>query len=127
MDVQRINQPSQYRQYRRIFVKFMSFVDGIQYQDEQQFTAEQLRQIAPVHVYRYLCKRAYGSPDPRPDDLPTAARSSTLEYDKKAISFFMPNRKRDWDDNSQTGNPTHSDLVNALFSVIRKKEVRKQG
>jgi len=105
----------------------MSFVDGMDYQEQQHFTTEQLRAIAPLDIYRYMCLRAYGNADPRPEDLPTKVRASMLEYDKKAISYFMPNRRRKWDENSQTGNPTCSNLVNTIFNVIKKKEVRNEG
>ncbi len=83
----------------------MSFVDGVTYGRNQEFTAEQLRQITPLEVYRYLCLRAYGKPDPGPEDLPKLVRSSMLEYDKKAISYFMTSHGRDWHEHTHSGNP----------------------
>jgi len=105
----------------------MSFVDGVTYGKDQEFTVEQLGQVSLLDVYHYLCLQAYRKQDPGPEDHPTAVRSSMLEYDKKAILYFMTSRGRDWDEGTHSRNPTRSDLVNKLFDVVRKKEVRKQG
>jgi len=78
-----INKPKQYCHYKCIFVKFMSFVDGITYRENQDFTTEQLGQLTLLEVYHYLCLHAYGKPDPGPEDLPTAAHSSMPKYAKK--------------------------------------------
>jgi len=51
----------------------MSFVDGVDYQEQQHFTIKQLQAIAPLNVYCYLCLQAYGNVDLRPEDLPMVA------------------------------------------------------
>ena len=53
-------------------------------------------------------------------------RGATLGFDKKAISFFMPNREK-WSVTRAEGNPTQSQEVNALIKRVKKKEARKQG
>jgi hypothetical protein len=50
-----------------------------------------------------------------------------LEFVKKTISSFMPNRNVQWNVESQTGNPTMSLAVNDLIKKIKKAEVRKLG
>ena len=62
-------------------------------------------------------------PLPSADDTPIHARSSTLEFAKKAISSFQPNHLIPWNEQSRTGNPTRSPLVNDLIKRIKKKEV----
>ena len=52
-------------------------------------------------------------------------RSSSLEYRKKAVSFFMLNKKPTWC-NGQ-GNPTKSDAVTDLIKDVKKCEVRRIG
>ena len=69
----------------------------------------------------------YGSPNPTDEDNPTKGRSSSIEFGKKAISYFMPNRLAHWDVQTNRGNPTKSVLVNELIKKVKKKEVRKQG
>ena len=64
---------------------------------------------------------------PGVDANPISARSSSLQYWKKAISFFHPNRLMVWSDGRQEGNPTRSIEINNLIKRVKKKEVRKQG
>jgi hypothetical protein len=64
---------------------------------------------------------------PTADDNPTLKRSSGLEFGKKAVSFFMPNKNTPWNIESETGNPTMSVAVNELIKRVKKCEVRKRG
>ena len=75
-----------------------------------------------------MCK-AYGIPDPGPNDNPTKDRSSDLAFVKKAISYFMPNQIMSWNAlaNSPVGNPTKSIAANSLMKIVKKKVVRRQG
>ena len=50
-----------------------------------------------------------------------------LNYYKKALSYYMPNKLFGWNAISKTGNPTRSIPVNELIKRVKKKEVRKQG
>ena len=116
-------------QYRPSLVKFMSFKDGVNYPKGQQFTRNELAAITPEQLTRWMQLKVYGTADPLPTDNPTEGRSSSLEYAKKAISFYMPNRLMQWNVMAipPTGNPTKSILVNDLIKLVKKKEVRKQG
>jgi len=73
--------------------------------------------------------KAYGTPDPLPDDNPLNGRSSSLEYSyKKALShFFMPNNLMQWNELASVGNPTKSTAVNPIIKRVKKKEVRREG
>ena len=72
--------------------------------------------------------KSYGKESPNLSiDMPTEGRSSSLEFAKKSISYFMPNRLLPWNEQTRTGNPTRSVLVNNLIKEVKKKEVRKQG
>jgi hypothetical protein len=71
--------------------------------------------------------RAYGVENP-PDHMnPIHARSTSVEFWKKAISYYMPNKLMAWNALVQQGNPTRSIEVNELIKKMKKKEVRKQG
>ena len=65
--------------------------------------------------------------DPGVNDMPILGRSSSLQYYKKAISHFMPDKLSPWNVCRQEGNPTRSVVVNNLIKLVKKKEVRKQG
>jgi hypothetical protein len=49
-----------------------------------------------------------------------------LGFDKKAMSYFMPNREK-WRVTRAEGNPTQSQEVNTLIKRVKKKEAQKQG
>jgi len=103
------------------------FHGGIEYPSDQQFTREQLLELGPLDIKRWLANKAYRDPDYnlRRGDRPVYARSSTLEFAKKAISFFMPNRLPAWINGA--GNPTKSVAVNNLLKEVKQFEVRGEG
>ena len=61
------------------------------------------------------------------DDANPIARSTSVEFWKKALSFYMTNRLMPWNEISGVGNPTRSAEINDLIKYIKKKEVQKQG
>ena len=54
-------------------------------------------------------------------------RSTSLDYAKKALSHFMPDRNDKWNHKAQSGNPTQATEVNDVIKYIRRLEVRHQG
>jgi len=60
-------------------------------------------------------------------DIRPQLRSNTIEYYKKAISHYMPNRLMAWNELSNVGNPTRSHQLNDLIKYVKKKEARKMG
>jgi hypothetical protein len=100
-----LNAPSQVRRYHNILLEFMEHKNNTKYHElDKTFTVEELVTITPEHIYRWMCKRVYDKEDPSADDNPTNCRSSSLQYWKKAISYFMPNTAT-WTIDG-TGNPT---------------------
>ena len=113
--------------YHSCLVQLMSFVDGQEYEKDRLFAPETLGELTPVQIKRWMCLKAYGTPDPTQNDHPTEGRSTSLEYYKKALSHYMPNRLTAWNALIQVGNPTRSVEVNDLIKAVKKAEVRKQG
>jgi hypothetical protein len=72
--------------YKPTLIHLMSFVDGVTYKKDQEFTQEQLDALTPGIIERWMKLRAYRTPDPGPDTNPTHCCSSSLEYWKKALS-----------------------------------------
>jgi len=122
-----MNEQTNEQRYKRIFINFMSFTHGTEYSFDHVFDEGVLGQIVPNDVYRWMCLKVFGTPDPLPGDNPTSGQASSLEYYKKAISCYMPNKLQPWNALASTGNPTRSILVNQLIKLVRKKQVRKQG
>jgi hypothetical protein len=113
--------------YKATFDAFMSFVHNQTYSREHEYTAEEKNSLTPDDVVRWMNVKTFGIEDPPIDANPVHARSSSLEFWKKAISFFMPNRLVPWNASRNEGNPTKSIDVNDLIRRVKKKEVRKQG
>ena len=118
------------KQYKGILASLMNFLHdrpvGGEYSPDHVHSMEVLAAITPNDVLRYMNLRTFGTTDPPGDANPTSARANTLAVDKKAISFFMPNREK-WSATRMEGNPTQSMQVNGLIRRVRKKEARKQG
>jgi hypothetical protein len=110
--------------YHATLVYFIKFTNGIAYAKDHQFVQDELAPLAPDDVARWMCQKAYGTPEP--DANPTQARFSSLHYWKKAISYYMPNRLMPWNAISGQGNPTRSIEVNTLIKKVKKKEVKKK-
>ena len=113
--------------YKPTLIKLMSFVHNAEYDKHHVFSQDELASLTPVDVQRWMCLQAYGTPDPLPDANPYEARSSSLEYWKKAISSFIPNRLMVWNAVIGQGNPTRSIEVNDLIKKVKKKDVRGRG
>ena len=77
-----------------------------------------------MHIL-HIANLAYRTPTPSGNDTATKTRNITLEFSKKAISSFQPNRLLPWNEQSNSGNPTQLALVNDLIKQIRKEKVSK--
>ena len=123
------NEPAQLDRYHAVLVEFMRHKNNVNYPKEYRFSDQELGTITPDDIYRWMCLKAYQKYDPSPTDRPIHARSSSLLYWKKAISYYMPNGNASWNclANPPCGNPTKSKEVNDLIRGVRKMETRKQG
>ncbi len=77
--------------YRSLLIACLNFTTNTTHEKNYIATQEELLALTPDHIYAYLANKAYGTPNPGIDARPTEGRSSTLEYGKKALSYFMPN------------------------------------
>jgi hypothetical protein len=114
--------------YHGVLRRLMAYVHEVDaYEKDHVFAQEELAALTPNDIKRWMCVKAYGTPEPGVDDHPTLCRSTSIEFWKKAISSFMPNRLMSWNVLNNVGNPTKSIEINDLIKVVKKKEVRKQG
>jgi hypothetical protein len=114
--------------YQPVLIKMMSFLDGVEYEADKQFTLAELGELTPDRLMEWFNFMAFGVANPpHGHDMHPVLRSSTISYRKKAISSFMPNRLMTWNEISLVGNPTKSVKLNDLISYMRTKEVRRQG
>ena len=121
--------PSKVSRYKSVLCDVMTFMHGRDppYGKEKEFTDEELIELQPTTIVGWMCLKVYGTSQPSATDLPSKGRSSSLEYYKKALSWYMPNKLQAWDVMSGRGNPTRSINVNQLIKVVKKREVRQEG
>jgi hypothetical protein len=90
--------PATLKRYKSVLAAFMSFLHerppGNAYRFDHVFAQVELTAVIPLDVCRFLRLKAYGAEFPSPDMNPVRSRHSTLAMDKKAISFWMPNREK---------------------------------
>eukprot|EP00985_Skeletonema_marinoi_P019559 scaffold11256_cov65-Skeletonema_marinoi.AAC.1 len=95
------------------------------YPPTKVFTREELLLLTPKVVRDWMAMKTFGKLDYGPGDKSLGARYHTLGYMKKAVSWFMPNKRPGWCDGR--GNPTKSDAVNKIIADVKLKESRKMG
>ena len=114
--------------YKPILARMMSYLDDQIYDQDENFTEQQLGALTANDVMRWFNFETFGVPDPPNDhDMIPNRRTNTIKFWKKALSFFMPNRLTAWNAISGTGNPTRSRELNDLIRLVKRKEVRGQG
>ncbi|KAL3771925.1 hypothetical protein ACHAW5_008038 [Stephanodiscus triporus] len=95
-----------------------------------QFTADDFAAITPSDICKWMNVKAFGTADPGPDAKPIGSGSSSLEFMKKAVSFYMP-VKGSYDAERKCGNPTRSKQVKELLQRVAilggKKKMKEVG
>ena len=112
--------------YRATLLEFMSYNDGETYGVDRVFTIDELGSVTATDVLAWFKFRCFGTPTPPLDAKPTI-RSNTLQFWKKALSYYMPNKNMQWNQLTNHGNPTRSQALNDLLKRVKKAEVRGQG
>jgi hypothetical protein len=79
--------------------------------------------VSAQDVLDWFNYQVFGMTTPTPEDRPTK-RSNTILYWKKALSYYMPNRNHQWNELSNVGNPTKSQVLNDLVAHVKRAEVR---
>lgn len=82
--------------YKATLDHFMSFAMHRTYDRNYVYSDAELLEITPKMVFGWMNFRTFGTSMPAVDANPISARSSSLAYWKKAISFFHPNRLMPW-------------------------------
>eukprot|EP00957_Ditylum_brightwellii_P184743 14070842-Ditylum_brightwellii.AAC.1 len=123
----RINKPIQKKRYHYLLHELISFLHGSLYPKDKQFTTQELSRLQPHDIFRWMAMKVYDINNPNDQDHPTEGWPTLLKYYKKAQSYFMPNCCMQWNKISKCGNPSRSNEVNNLISVVMKKEVKKLG
>jgi hypothetical protein len=114
------------KKYQAYIVKCMSFTLNQPFAKEHHFSKQQLLDLKPVHIRRWLNQLACHTPTPGPDERPLYYRSGSLKKAKGGVSFFHPNKHVPWVE-PHGGNPTQHRSITALIQKVLKFEVRGIG
>lgn len=120
--------PSQIKRYRSVLAEVMSSIDpGSVYPSNYDFGPLELQNLKPHHIRKWMCLKVYGKPHVDLDrEIPTLGRSASLEYYKKAVSYFMPLKHENWDELTERGNPTKSMAVLEVVKAVKDYEKRNR-
>jgi hypothetical protein len=107
--------------YRGVLARFFSFLHGVEYNREHQFTEDELNAVSHADVINYFKFKCFGTPNPNYNNraLVCACRVETIEYWKRSISYFYRAAGLE--------NKTQCPLMNEFVGRIKKMEVRGKG
>ena len=114
--------------YKTCLMAFMSFKNNKSYNADYEFTQAEFLEITPNDICRYFKYRTYGDADANEDkENPIQARSNSVKFWKKSISYFMPNNLMAYNEVGKTGNPTRHAMINKLTGKIKRKDAARLG
>jgi hypothetical protein len=76
--------------YKSTLDNLMSYIEHRDFARDYVYNDAELCVITPQHILEWMNMKTFGIPNPPVDANPISARSSSLQYWKKAISFFTP-------------------------------------
>lgn len=112
------------RAYKGQLIQCMSFIDGVKYPMDHEFSREELRRVTADDIVSFFNFKTYGTTTPGPEDTPSKLRYFTLKFSKKAINYFMPDKGK-WNDVKKRGNPVMSLQVKQM--IRRVHDFEKHG
>ena len=113
--------------YKPELVKCFNLSFGASHGNSCDFSNSELFNLTPDHIYAYLPNKTLGIIQPSDTDKPTQGRSNSIEYSKKAILYFMPNKLMKWDLQNNSGSSTKSVMVDELNKKIKKQKLEGKG
>ena len=104
-----------------------SLCDFPRYKKGTIFSRQMLDQLKSQHIRNWLAKRAFHKVDYSiaAGDRPIHARSSAIDFAKKAVSLFMPDNAPHWCNGH--GNPTKHQMHRTLIDDVKRCEVWNEG
>ena len=120
--------PDDIRSYKRTLFHCLNYLDGTNLKvDDDAVPHDRLQTLTPSDLMRWFNMKTFGVENPQHGTNAIHARSNSLLGWKKQISFFMPNNHHQWNEISNSGNPTRSQELIQLIKFVKKREVRGQG
>eukprot|EP00957_Ditylum_brightwellii_P135929 10367459-Ditylum_brightwellii.AAC.1 len=73
-----ITEPTHVKQYHKVLIKMMTYLNGVTYTQAHEFSSEELERLKTHDIYCWMAWKVYGMEDPSPHDNPTEGRSTSL-------------------------------------------------
>ena len=108
-----VNAPKYIRTYYQHVLNLMGFVNNTTYPLDKLFTKVELWTVSPDHIYTWMALKANGKPDPITADNPAFCKKTSMEFAKKAVSYFMETSVG-WTE-KLGDNPTKARKINRLI------------
>ena len=90
------------------------------YPPNHEFSEDELAAVTPSDICRWMNVKMFRKSNPGANEKPLFGSHHTLDYYKKSLSSFMPNKDESWDPLTKRGNPTKSTEVNALIKRVKE-------
>jgi hypothetical protein len=107
--------------FHTVLREFMTFVHqrSETYPKEHVFPDDELTPITPQHVCDYLSVKAYGKQNAGVYDK-LVITPGNVDFQMKAINYFMPHNDMDWNDEAMVGNPVKSAQVKLFMNKVKR-------
>ena len=105
-------------QYSSVLLRLINYLDNTELPKGTEISRERISQLTPKDLMRWFNMQVFTTETPE-DDAKPVARSTSVEFWKKALSYFMTNRLMAWNEISNVGNPTRSAKLNDLIKYIK--------
>ena len=106
--------------YHSTLLKLIGYLDGVEHPKGTEIPMDRLQRLTPTDLMRWFNKTTFDTETPSDDAKPTV-RSASLEFKKKALSYFMPNWLMICNEISNVGNPTRCTELNNLIKRVKKQ------
>ncbi|KAL9191095.1 hypothetical protein ACHAXT_000801 [Thalassiosira profunda] len=108
------------KRYNGILQEFMAYYLGReQFPADHVYSEAELSSIQPHDIVNWMNVKAFGTEEPDYRDPSVSGSHHTLAFWRKGLGYYMPAGQVDWDPVGKTGNPSRSQEVRDLISMVK--------
>ena len=111
--------------YSSVLLQMINYLDGVSHLKWCEVPRDRIVLLTLGDLIQWFNFQVFGTETPVENEN-HLSQSTSVEFWKKSLSFFMDNWLMAWYELLNVGNSTGSQELNNLVKYIKKKEVRKQ-
>eukprot|EP00957_Ditylum_brightwellii_P199662 15220760-Ditylum_brightwellii.AAC.1 len=73
-----ITEPTHVKQYHKVLIEMMTYLNNVAYTQAHEFSSEELERLKLHNIYRWMAWKFYGTDNPSPHNNPTEGCSTSL-------------------------------------------------